>query len=68
MFIIQDDLKNYFLSSVCCFSGTRTWNDIFGTHPADYKEAIFFFQIQVYLINSCKFISANFCLSLVLLL
>ena len=41
---------------------------IFGTHPADYKEAIFFFQIQVYLINSCKFISANFCLSLVLLL
>ena len=29
MFIIQDDFKNYFLSSVCCFSGTRTWNDIF---------------------------------------
>lgn len=32
MFIIQDDFKNYFLSSVCCFSGTHTWNDIFLEH------------------------------------
>lgn len=50
MFIIQDDFKNYFLSSVCCFSGTRTWNDIFLEYILlIIRRQYFFFQIQVYL-------------------